>query len=250
MILVAGGTGFVGTHVVHAFRAAELPVRVLARRPEKQDQLRAWGCEVVQGDLTDPDSLAARRRRVRHRRAPRRDPAGEPRCLRADHGAGDARPRRGREGRRREAPRPHERARHRGGARGDALLPREVGGGAGRQVLRARARDLQAELRLCEGRRHSRAADPHRPLLAGDPDPRPAPHAAGLGGRRGRVLHRRGVVRRGGQPDVRPRRARPAHLGRPARAHPQDARQEAPGVHDAARPPESRRDRRADPAAA
>ena len=57
MILVAGGTGFVGTHVVHAFRAAELPVRVLARRPEKQDQLRAWGCEVVQGDLTDPDSL-------------------------------------------------------------------------------------------------------------------------------------------------------------------------------------------------
>ena len=57
MILVAGGTGFVGTHVVHALRAAELPVRVLARRPEKQDQLRAWGCEVVQGDLTDPESL-------------------------------------------------------------------------------------------------------------------------------------------------------------------------------------------------
>jgi NADH dehydrogenase len=57
MILVAGGTGFVGTHVVHALRAAELPVRVLARRPEKHDQLRAWGCELVQGDLTDPDSL-------------------------------------------------------------------------------------------------------------------------------------------------------------------------------------------------
>jgi NADH dehydrogenase len=57
MILVAGGTGFVGTHVVHALRAAELPVRVLARRPEKQEQLRAWGCEVVQGDMTDPDSL-------------------------------------------------------------------------------------------------------------------------------------------------------------------------------------------------
>ena len=57
MILVAGGTGFVGTTVVHALRAAELPVRVLARKPEKQDQLRAWGCEIVQGDLTDPDSL-------------------------------------------------------------------------------------------------------------------------------------------------------------------------------------------------
>ena len=57
MILVAGGTGFVGTKVVHALRAAELPVRVLARRPEKQDQHRAWGCEVVAGDLTDPESL-------------------------------------------------------------------------------------------------------------------------------------------------------------------------------------------------
>jgi NADH dehydrogenase len=57
MILVAGGTGFVGTKVVHALRAAELPVRVLARKPEKHDQLRAWGCEVVQGDMTDADSL-------------------------------------------------------------------------------------------------------------------------------------------------------------------------------------------------
>jgi NADH dehydrogenase len=57
MILVAGGTGFVGTHVVHALRAAELSVRALARRPEKQDQLRSWGCEVVQGDMTDPESL-------------------------------------------------------------------------------------------------------------------------------------------------------------------------------------------------
>jgi uncharacterized protein YbjT (DUF2867 family) len=57
MILVAGGTGFVGTKVVHALRAVELPVRVVARKPEKQDQLRAWGCEVVQGDMTDADSL-------------------------------------------------------------------------------------------------------------------------------------------------------------------------------------------------
>jgi uncharacterized protein YbjT (DUF2867 family) len=57
MILVVGGTGFVGTKVVHALRAAELPVRVLARRPEKQDELRAWGCEVVQGDMTAADSL-------------------------------------------------------------------------------------------------------------------------------------------------------------------------------------------------
>jgi uncharacterized protein YbjT (DUF2867 family) len=57
MILVVGGTGFVGTTAVHALRAAGHPVRVLARRPEKQDQHRAWGCEVVQGDMTDADSL-------------------------------------------------------------------------------------------------------------------------------------------------------------------------------------------------
>ena len=57
MILVVGGTGFVGTKVAHALRAAELPVRVLARRPEKQDQLRSWGCEVVEGDMTDAESL-------------------------------------------------------------------------------------------------------------------------------------------------------------------------------------------------
>jgi uncharacterized protein YbjT (DUF2867 family) len=57
VILVVGGTGFVGTKVAHALRAAELPVRVLARRPEKQDQLRSWGCEVVHGDMTDAESL-------------------------------------------------------------------------------------------------------------------------------------------------------------------------------------------------
>jgi uncharacterized protein YbjT (DUF2867 family) len=57
MILVAGGTGFVGTKVVHALRAMDLPVRVLARKPDKQEQLRAWGCEIVAGDMTDAESL-------------------------------------------------------------------------------------------------------------------------------------------------------------------------------------------------
>ncbi|HEY7004016.1 MAG TPA: NAD(P)H-binding protein [Gaiellaceae bacterium] len=56
-VLVVGGTGFVGGHVVHALRAEELNVRVLARRPEKQERLLAWGCELVQGDMTDADSL-------------------------------------------------------------------------------------------------------------------------------------------------------------------------------------------------
>jgi uncharacterized protein YbjT (DUF2867 family) len=57
MILVAGGTGFIGPKVVHALRAEDHPVRVLARQPAKHDQLRAWGCEVVQGEMTDAASL-------------------------------------------------------------------------------------------------------------------------------------------------------------------------------------------------
>jgi len=57
VILVTGGTGFVGPKVVHALRAEERPVRVLARRPEKHGQIQAWGCEVVAGDVTDPESL-------------------------------------------------------------------------------------------------------------------------------------------------------------------------------------------------
>jgi NADH dehydrogenase len=56
-VLVTGGTGFVGPKVVHALRAEERPVRVLARKPERQDQLRAWGCEIVAGDMTDAASL-------------------------------------------------------------------------------------------------------------------------------------------------------------------------------------------------
>jgi uncharacterized protein YbjT (DUF2867 family) len=57
VILVTGGTGFVGPKVVHALRAEERPVRVLARRPEKHGQFQAWGGEVVAGDVTDPESL-------------------------------------------------------------------------------------------------------------------------------------------------------------------------------------------------
>src|SRR5207237_5750154 len=56
-ILVTGGTGFIGPKVVHALRAQGRDVRCLARRPEKAATLRAWGCEVVQGDVTDAPSL-------------------------------------------------------------------------------------------------------------------------------------------------------------------------------------------------
>jgi uncharacterized protein YbjT (DUF2867 family) len=57
VILVTGGTGFVGPKVVHALRAESRPVRCLVRKPAKAAALRSWGCEVVQGDVTDAQSL-------------------------------------------------------------------------------------------------------------------------------------------------------------------------------------------------
>jgi len=57
VILVTGGSGFVGGHVVHELRGRELPVRCLVRDPRKASKLAAWGCELAQGDLTDPASL-------------------------------------------------------------------------------------------------------------------------------------------------------------------------------------------------
>ena len=57
MILVTGGTGFVGPKVVHALRAQEREVRCLVRKPGRARTLKAWGCEVVQGDVTDAESM-------------------------------------------------------------------------------------------------------------------------------------------------------------------------------------------------
>jgi uncharacterized protein YbjT (DUF2867 family) len=57
MILVTGGTGFVGPKVVHALRAQGRPVRCLVRKPVKAKTLQSWGCELVQGDVTDQESL-------------------------------------------------------------------------------------------------------------------------------------------------------------------------------------------------
>jgi len=58
-VLVTGGTGFVGTKVVHALRARDHAVRALVRRPERAKTQEAWGCELATGDVTDPASLRA-----------------------------------------------------------------------------------------------------------------------------------------------------------------------------------------------
>ena len=53
MILLTGGTGFVGGHVLKALQAAGRPVRCLVRDPSTAD----LDCELVPGDMTDAASL-------------------------------------------------------------------------------------------------------------------------------------------------------------------------------------------------
>jgi len=59
VILVTGGTGFVGPRVVHALRERDQQVRALVRTPSGRTAttLAAWGAELVQGDVTDRESL-------------------------------------------------------------------------------------------------------------------------------------------------------------------------------------------------
>lgn len=59
MILVTGGTGFIGPHVVKALRDDDRPVRALVRKSDSRSAttLAAWGVELAQGDVTDRESL-------------------------------------------------------------------------------------------------------------------------------------------------------------------------------------------------
>ena len=43
--------------IVHALRAEDRPVRVLARDPKDAETVAAWGCQVAEGDMTDATSL-------------------------------------------------------------------------------------------------------------------------------------------------------------------------------------------------
>jgi uncharacterized protein YbjT (DUF2867 family) len=58
-VLVTGGTGFVGGHVVHALRARDVRVRALVRDPKRARRLSAWDAELVVGDVSDPTVLRA-----------------------------------------------------------------------------------------------------------------------------------------------------------------------------------------------
>jgi NADH dehydrogenase len=56
-VLVTGGTGFVGPHVVHALRSQDTPVRALVRNASRGTRLANWGAELTVGDVTDAASL-------------------------------------------------------------------------------------------------------------------------------------------------------------------------------------------------
>ena len=237
MILVAGGTGFVGTKVAHALRAAELPVRVLARRPEKQDQLRSWGCEVVEGDMTDAESL---RRAVEGCTAVVHLvailPVGTPEEFERMmiQGTRDL----------------VEASKEAGVAR--LVLQSALGTEEGQEIApyyHAKWEEEQAvkysgiehvifRPSFIFGRDGGILAQQIKVVRFSpvDSDPGPPPDAADLGRRRRLALHGRRLLRRGAEPDVRRRRAGPAHLGRAPRADPQDAREAPPGVPDAAGP--------------
>jgi NADH dehydrogenase len=57
MILVTGGTGFVGSHLLKRMRQDGLTVRAVVRNPAKATGLRDLGVEVVPGDVSDKASL-------------------------------------------------------------------------------------------------------------------------------------------------------------------------------------------------
>lgn len=59
MILVTGGTGTSGSEIVRQLAATGARFRVMARDPEKAKSLHLAGVELVAGDFSKPQSLAA-----------------------------------------------------------------------------------------------------------------------------------------------------------------------------------------------
>jgi NADH dehydrogenase len=57
MILVIGGTGFVGSHLIRSMRREGLSVRAIVRNPGKTAWLGDLGVDVVPGDISDAASL-------------------------------------------------------------------------------------------------------------------------------------------------------------------------------------------------
>ena len=65
-VLVTGGTGFVGTAILHELRTRELDVRALVRSTRSAERLRALQIEPAFGDVTDAESVLAAARGCTH----------------------------------------------------------------------------------------------------------------------------------------------------------------------------------------
>lgn len=59
MITVVGGSGMLGGYLCRELLAANLPVRVMTRKPENAGKLAQMGVTVARGDLRKPESLPA-----------------------------------------------------------------------------------------------------------------------------------------------------------------------------------------------
>ena len=55
---LTGATGFIGGHVAHQLLGRGHEVVALVRTPEKAVELREAGVELIEGDITEPDTLA------------------------------------------------------------------------------------------------------------------------------------------------------------------------------------------------
>jgi uncharacterized protein YbjT (DUF2867 family) len=57
MILVTGGTGFVGRHLIQRMRKEGIAIRAVVKTVDKAQSLEALGVNLIQGDITDKASL-------------------------------------------------------------------------------------------------------------------------------------------------------------------------------------------------
>ena len=57
-VLITGGTGFVGSHLVETLASQPFSLRALVRKQSDAERLSAMGVECIRGDLNDPLALA------------------------------------------------------------------------------------------------------------------------------------------------------------------------------------------------
>ncbi|MGH7961698.1 MAG: NAD-dependent epimerase/dehydratase family protein, partial [Candidatus Binatia bacterium] len=57
-VLVTGGTGFVGSHLIEALSARAMRIRVLVRSTSDTTRLAGPNIELIEGGLDDPAALA------------------------------------------------------------------------------------------------------------------------------------------------------------------------------------------------